>query len=117
MVRFDFCKECDWCCKKGNPVPLSDRELALMAGYGLPSIKVDGLNYVGEPKGRDCFFLGEIGCTLDFKPVVCGIFPFQPTKRGWVLRTECPRWYMADGADLEAVKMWFEGRKEDYRDK
>ena len=115
-MKFPFCKNCARCCI-GNGTYLSEEELDTIK-------KTTEVNAVREwnlfrliPVNGKCQFLKDDGCFLKYKPLSCEIYPFLPTKKGWVVRTICPFWHKLTSDDLEKVKREFEGRKSQWMDK
>jgi hypothetical protein len=111
------CKECAQkgdikgrcCISKGHPADrrVSKRELeelkpTLVRNGKFERIEKLGANlYVIISKTSECVFLGKEGCVLREKPIGCIIFPFLPTKSGWIIRTKCAYWERITKKDLE----------------
>ena len=106
-MKLDICNVCKGdCCKRGNPY-LSEKEKKLYKSFDS--------NKLNNNKG-DCDFLSDKGCILKVKPLACRIYPFFPTKKGWILRTSCKFWDKITKEDLEKVKEIFEKEKENWED-
>jgi len=116
-MKWSICEICHqqglWkgvCC---GTVSYSKKELKAVekeTGIKLDVIK-EGKIY--RTTAKDCIF-NKDGCTIKSKPIACKIYPFMPTKSGWVIRTSCPFWNRFSPEDLKAVKEEFSHYKKNW---
>lgn len=115
-MKNKICKLCKGkCCKGGNP-HLSKRELRVIEkelGRKIKTVK-KGKLYTFVSPHKHCLFLKGGGCGIKNKPLTCELYPFIPTKVGWVIRTWCPYWNLFTKDDLEIAKDEFAQRKNDW---
>ena len=110
-MKIDKCKQCkDRCCKPNVPY-ISKSELRWLPQPNM--VKVKGNLYKLVPINGHCQYFDN-GCTLKKKPLACEIYPFLPTKTGWILRTVCPYWWTLDKEALRRAKITFTKRKKDW---
>jgi len=114
-MKFSYCKACKQCCRGKGGSYLSVEELRNIfpVSSTILARKVGKLYRLIQIKGK-CQFLRGTGCSIKYKPLSCKIYPFLPTKKGWVLRTSCPYWNKFTKEDLRKVKIQFAKRKKDW---
>ncbi|MBL9159349.1 MAG: YkgJ family cysteine cluster protein [Verrucomicrobiales bacterium] len=89
------CQRCGNCCRWPGEVPVSDAEIARIAGYlGMEEsdfitrytdvrLNRTGLTLISRPN-HECIFLDGIDCRINpVKPIQCAGFPNQWNFPGW----------------------------------
>lgn len=120
-MKLLWCKTCRKCCRSYDKDHryqpwFSKREIAEVRKEkgGLKTKRIGNLYRFVQPTST-CLFLREKGCTLKHKPLQCIIFPFRPTRQGWVVQTMCSYWDRMTKKHLEQVKAEFMKRKSDWK--
>jgi Fe-S-cluster containining protein len=101
---FAVCKRCKGkCC--GRTFLTVNEAKQIETETGKPCLTEDhGTLLRLKSNNGACPYLSDTGCTLKHKPIACILYPFLPTKRGWVIRMSCPHWREITDDEFEQVK-------------
>ena len=111
---FKVCKTCrGLCCRPDGCYLTRNEARQIEAETGKPCLTEDhGRLLKLRSVNGACQFLSDTGCVLKHKPIACEIYPFLPTRSGWVVRMACPHLKEITDAEFMAVKDAFANSRE-----